>query len=171
MDVTTILAIVGVATGLTGTVLSVLNYRRDRAVIKLDSSVLVDTHGSQFVIVEVRNEGRHGVTLTGLGILVVSPDDVPPHGVLERLPLVGDARRTRRLRNEGAFYDELNALVDDSTDGDYEPFLKPGHKLRIKIRMAEMHGRTSGDREAWPCAEDFTGETFLGEQAAHVQEA
>lgn len=163
---TTVLAVVGAATGLTGTILSVLNYRRDRAIIRLRSQTLVGSGGGSSLIIEVRNEGRHGVTLTGLGLLVVEAGAALARGPLERAPAFGNRRRISRMRRDGVFYSDLNYLVDDTSDADFEPFLEPGHQLAVTIPMTEANGRASGGREAWPCATDYTGESFLGEHRA-----
>lgn len=171
MELTTILATLGAASGLTGTVLSVLNYRRDRPIIIVTSHTHIDSAQHMFVVVDVRNEGRHGVTLTAIGLAVAPSPTGRRQRLLHQLPILGRRLVIRRIDRQGVRYSDFAVILeDDGTSRDEQVFLEPGRKVTRRIDMAEASRRTRAGVQAWPYAEDFAGQTFLSRQPAPVQD-
>ncbi len=169
MDVTTILAVLGLVSGLTGTLIAVLSYRRDRPVIVVTSSLLLRGPGDEYLVVNVRNEGRHGAEIVGIGLAVCPSERTGLGWLFRHLPGLSRRRTVRRLDRSGVRYNDLAVVIDDDGDEHDECFfLEPGRQLSRHLSMASAAGQARAGSQAWPYAEDYAGRTYLAAEPATV---
>ena len=101
---TLILAIVGAVSGLTGAAVSVLTYRRNRPIIVVTSQHVMRGMTDEWVEVDVRNEGRLGVEITGLGLAVCPAPQGRVQHLLDGVPRLNTRLRIRRIDRRGVRY-------------------------------------------------------------------
>jgi hypothetical protein len=169
MDVTAVLAVMGAVSGLAGTGLSSLTYRRNRPIVVVHSRTVSDVREQSFVQVDVRNEGQQGVTLTDVGLAICPVRTGRLHRLLGRIPAAARRDRLHRIYRRGVRYSDFAVLLDDDdAETDEQVFLEPGRHMTRRVAMVTANSRQHDGFETWPYAEDFAGRTFLADRTAHV---
>lgn len=165
-ELTQVLAIVGAVSGVSGVVLNLLNYRRNRPrlVIKYVSEY---THDHKiFVRLEVRNEGLQPVQILGIGVAISSlPGITSPSRLVRSILYPIDQVRRHRARVNDVKYNEL--AEEDGEEP--EVLLLAGKRKVIKIPMETMASRVAHGQYAWPYVEDISEKSVYGPQPINVQ--
>ena len=170
MDVTLVLALLGTISGLTAATLSVLTYRANRPRILVKSSTLMDSKNEEFVVVDVRNEGQHGIEIVSVGLAVCPVQSGFLGSIVDRIPVLRRRSTVRRIDRRGVRYNEFAVeIMDDGSEEDEQVFLEPGRHFAIHIPMPDAAARQHKGMQSWPFAEDIAGRTFLARHPAHVQ--
>ena len=168
MDATTLLAALGTILAVISLAVHVLTYRRDRAIIVVKGQAIHGSGSGSRVEVTVRNEGRHGITLTDVGLVAtaVTRRRTGLSTALQRLRGGDDSE----IRRRGVTYGEYPTVIDDDDNYmDHTTFLEPGRSSTVSIPMETVARRQQDGWVSWPYAEDFTGRYHYAERPVHVQ--
>jgi hypothetical protein len=136
--ITDVLAVVGAVTGISGALLGIASYRRDRSRVL----VRVGITGETQVLIYVINAGRQPIAIVRTGLAAKSP----PHRTLRRRLALGVRSARRYLAGErGFWYGAANTWPAlERTD---EPAVLTPGDLR-KFLLVEDEGYAEPDPEA-----------------------
>jgi hypothetical protein len=164
MDFGDLLGLVGALTGISALVVHVLTYRQNRAIIVVESQAVISSH----LDIHVRNEGRHGVTLTDVGLEISPVAERKARGP-GRFPSAFAGRRDGWTSTSAKRYGLLGAELDDEgIVTDVTKFLEPGRRLTVTVPMDQAASQQDDGWHSWPYATDFAGRTYYASEPAFV---